>query len=124
MMICEYNAAAKCMFCYSFQHGCRLFQRMTLNKGCNGNLAGQYHLQRRRILFCRASPVAARGSVKCHEVGEPQLNFLRRESHHSQVSSEIEQAESGDLAGRRAAHLKNLEPRALVRILLEEVTHR
>src|SRR4029079_9001935 len=87
------------------------------------DLAVEYQLQRRRILFGRAAPIAARGRVEGHQVREPQLDLLRGEAHDCEGRAEVEQAEGGLLAGWRAAGLEDLQSQSALATLLGEGTH-
>src|ERR1019366_9098249 len=94
------------------QHSRGVVQGMPLHVRSEHHFAFQYECERGRILLRRATPIATRGSIERHQIGEPQFHLLRCETDYGQVSSMIEQRERGGLSCRRAAGFEDFQPDA------------
>ena len=100
-----------------------LLERVHLDKRLNVNFPFEHHGQRVRVLVGRASPISARGGIESHQIGQAHFNFLRCIPNDRQMSTRIEQAERGLLAGGRPAGLENLEANAVPAALPGERPH-
>src|ERR1035438_3941272 len=92
------HAFANFMAGHRLQHSRGVVQGMPLHVRFEHHFAFEHQRERGRILPRRATPIATRGSIERHQIGEPQFHLLRCEPDYGQVSSMIELRERGDLS--------------------------
>ena len=107
----------------SFENLLALIEWVHLYKRLNLNFSFEHHGERVQVLIWRASPISASCSVKGHQIGQTQFNFLRGVPNDRQVSTRVEKAERSLLAIDRPAGFKDLEADPVPAALLGEGPH-
>src|ERR1039457_6597578 len=117
------HALANVVAGHCLQHSRGFVQWMAFHVRFEHHSAVQHQRERGRILLRRATPIATRGSIERHQIGEPQFHLLRCEPDDGQVSSMIEQSEPGGLSCWRPAGFEDFQPDAFSPGLFNERAH-
>jgi len=85
-----------------------LGQTMPFDERQHGDFAAKDQFEGVRVVLWQAAPAAERTRVKCHQVGQPDFDFVHRKTDDAQTGTEGQQAKCSGLTCGCAGAFKNL----------------